>query len=212
MLLINLAVFSIAILMMIFKKSGWLEAASFITGGICVWLSVKQNIWNFPIGLINVTTFGVVFFEAKLFADASLQVVYFILGICGWYMWLYGGKHRTTLTISRASIFELIVLSGFTVLSTICLWQLLHRWGGSASFWDALTTSLSLVAQWLLNHKKLESWLTWILVDAIYVPLYLYKELYLTAILYAIFLIMAIVGLRTWRANWQKQNLVLHTN
>jgi nicotinamide mononucleotide transporter len=103
----------------------------------------------------------------------------------------------------------LILLAGLTWLSTICLWQLLHYWGGSASFWDALTTSLSLVAQWLLNHKKLESWLAWILVDAIYVPLYMCKELYLTAILYAVFLAMAIIGLRAWQKNCQSEPSIL---
>jgi nicotinamide mononucleotide transporter len=94
---------------------------------------------------------------------------------------------------------------GFVVLSTAGLWHVLERWGGSASFWDALTTSLSLGSQWLLNRKRLESWVGWIQVDTIYVPLYIYKELYLTAVLYSVFLLMAIMGLRAWRTSLQQR-------
>jgi nicotinamide mononucleotide transporter len=78
----------------------------------------------------------------------------------------------------------------------------LQHLGGSASFWDALTTSLSLASQWMLNRKLLESWLGWIVVDAIYIPLYISKGLYLTAILYAIFLCMAFIGWRQWHRSW----------
>ena len=89
------------------------------------------------------------------------------------------------------------------VAATLGIWQLLQPYGGSASFWDALTTSLSLGSQWLLNRKKLESWLGWIAVDVIYVPLYLWKQLYLTAVLYALFLVLAVMGYRAWRTTWR---------
>lgn len=180
-------------------RATWLEAASFVTGAICVWLTVKESIWNFPIGLLNVATFSVVFFQSRLFADAGLQVVYFVLGVIGWRLWLKGGEDRTQLRISRAPAFELLLIAVFIAGATLALWQLLHHAGGSASFWDALTTSLSLASQWLLNRKRLESWAGWILVDAIYVPLYIFKELYLTAILYALFLVMAMMGWRAWQ-------------
>ena len=100
---------------------------------------------------------------------------------------------------------ERIATTTFVGAATIGLWQALERVGGSASFWDALTTSISLASQWLLNRKRLESWIGWIVVDVIYIPLYVYKELYLTAALYAIFLIMAIMGLRAWYASWLEQ-------
>lgn len=186
-------------------RASWLEAASFVTGAVCVWLTVRENIWNFPIGLLNVITFSVVFFRAGLFADAGLQVVYFILGCIGWYMWLFGGARHTKLKIARASQTEISIIAVFVVAMTIGLWKLLSHVGGSASFWDALTTTLSLASQWLLNRKRLESWIGWIVVDVIYVPLYLYKSLYLTAVLYAVFLCMAVIGLRHWHASWRQQ-------
>jgi nicotinamide mononucleotide transporter len=157
------------------------------------------------VGLVNVATYCVVFFQSRLFADAGLQIVYFILGLVGWYLWLRGDGLRSELRIARASPLEISVLLLCIAAGTVGLWQTLHRVGGSASFWDALTTSISLVSQWLLNRKRLENWIGWIIVDIIYVPLYVYKELYLTAILYALFLIMAIIGLVQWRQSWLAQ-------
>jgi nicotinamide mononucleotide transporter len=188
--------------------ASWLEAASFVTGAACVWLTVKESVWNFPIGLLNVTTFCVVFFQARLYADAGLQVVYFVLGLIGWAMWLRGGVNRSPLKVTRAPLRECLWALLFVALGTLSLWALLTRVGGSASFWDALTTSISLASQWFLNRKRVESWIGWILVDAIYVPLYLYKELYLTALLYAVFLVMAVMGLRAWRDSWRRERLV----
>ena len=181
------------------KVTTVLEAVSFVTGALCVWLVVRENVWNFPIGLLNVATFSIVFFQSRLFADAGLQVVYFVLGVVGWRLWLRGGNNHTRLSLSRIGITESAWLTVFVVVSTMCLWQTLHHLGGSASFWDALTTSLSLASQWMLNRKQLENWLGWIVVDTIYVPLYLSKGLYLTAILYAIFLCMAIIGWKQWQ-------------
>lgn len=180
-----------------------LEAISFVTGALCVWLVVRENVWNFPIGLLNVATFSIVFFQSRLFADAGLQIVYFILGVVGWRLWLRGGKNHTRLSLSRIGVAESTCLVIFVVVSTLCLWQALRHLGGSASFWDASTTSLSLASQWMLNRKQLESWLGWIVVDAIYIPLYVSKGLYLTAILYAIFLCMAFIGWRQWYRSWK---------
>jgi nicotinamide mononucleotide transporter len=110
------------------------------------------------------------------------------------------------LQISRASRRELVSSIAFAVVATGGLWQVLAHTGSHASFLDALTTSISLAAQWLLNRKRLESWIGWILVDIIYIPLYLSKGLTLTAILYAVFLIMAVLGYREWLQMWRSQH------
>ena len=192
----------VAALALSLKLTTTLEAIAFVTGALCVWLVVRENVWNFPIGLVNVAVFSVVFFQSRLFADAGLQVVYFVLGIMGWTLWLRGGENKTRLNLSRIGRVESAWLGFFVVVSTLCLWQTLHYYGGSASFWDALTTSISLASQWMLNRKQLENWLGWIVVDTIYIPLYLSKELYLTAILYAIFLSMAVIGWKQWHRSW----------
>ena len=180
-----------------------LEAVSVVTGAVCVWLTVRENVWNFPIGLANVATFCVVFFGARLYADAGLQVVYFALTLAGWYLWLHGGQRGTALRVSMVGPREAAVVAAAGAALTLVLWVTLRHVGGSASFFDALTTSLSLCAQWMLNRKQVENWYAWIAADLVYVPLYAWKGLYLTAGLYAVFLVMATLGLLRWRATWR---------
>jgi nicotinamide mononucleotide transporter len=204
---LTLATTALALVMVRTGNAGWLEAVSFVTGAVCVWLTVRENVWNYPIGLLNVITFSVVFYRAGLLGDAGLQVVYFVLGIIGWYMWLHGGKNRTALRVGRASTLERSIVITLVAVGTFVLWKVLHIAGGSTTFWDGLTTSMSLGAQWLINRKKLESWIGWIIVDIIYVPLYIYKDLHLTAILYGVFLVMAVMGFLQWRATWRVQQV-----
>nr|MBP9948383.1 nicotinamide mononucleotide transporter [Vicinamibacteria bacterium] len=99
----------------------------------------------------------------------------------------------------HASAVEKGVVAAAVVAGTLILWRTLHSVGGSATFWDAWTTCLSLGAQWLLTRKRLETWHLWVLVDIVYVPLYVSRGLNLTALLYAVFLVMAVMGLRHWR-------------
>lgn len=187
-----------------------LEAAAFVSGAICVWLVVRENIWNFPLGLINVAISGYIFYEYRLYADSGLQVVYFALNLAGWYLWLFGGKDRTALKVQRTSRLELVLISGFIAAATTFLWWLLDKAGGAAKFWDALTTSISLSAQWLQSRKKLECWHLWILADVLYVPLYISRELYLIALLYAVFLALAVLGLLTWRKSLKQWTAADH--
>lgn len=196
---------AVAAAMVALGRASPLEAVSFATGAVAVWLTVRENIWNFPIGIINTAGYSVVFFQARLYGDASLNVLYCLLGIAGWYLWLFGGERRTELRINRAGSTELGLVIATMALSTLLLWKTLHFVGGSASFWDALTTSLSLGAQWLLNRKRLENWHIWIVADVIYVPLYVSRGLHLTAVLYAVFLVMAVMGLLRWREVYADQ-------
>lgn len=180
-------------------KLAMTEVLGFITGGVCVWLVVRENHWNWPIGLANNVFFFILFFRARLYADTGLQVVYFALGVYGWLHWLFGGVQHTELRISRTRAWEWIALPLFIGLGTWGLMQLLIRLQGAAPFWDALTTLLSLAAQYLLTNKRIENWLFWIAADIIYIPLYFSRHLPLTGVLYAVFLVMCLIGLRQWR-------------
>jgi nicotinamide mononucleotide transporter len=202
---LTVCVAALALVMVALGRASALEAVSFATGAVAVWLTVKENIWNFPIGIINTAGYSVVFFQAHLYGDASLNLVYCGLGVMGWYLWLHGGERRSALQVSRAGSSELGQVAAVVAVSTLLLWKTLHFVGGSASFWDAATTSLSLGAQWLLNRKRIENWHIWIVADAIYVPLYVSRGLNLTAVLYAVFLVMAVIGLIRWQAVHEEQ-------
>ncbi|GHO57745.1 nicotinamide riboside transporter PnuC [Ktedonobacter robiniae] len=174
------------------------EDLGFITGALSVWLTVVENIWNFPIGIANDIFFFVLFWQAGLFADMGLQVLYVLLGLQGWYLWLHGGKNKTSLRVSNISPLELLVFVLITGIATTSLTFYLQTLQDSAPFWDALTTVLSLVAQYMLNKKFLENWYGWILADLIYIPLYIYERLYLTGVVYVTFLVMCLFGIHAW--------------
>jgi nicotinamide mononucleotide transporter len=178
---------------------GLTETLGFVTGAVCVWLTVKENIWNWPIGIANSAFFVVLFFGARLFADMSLQIIYIILGFLGWYWWLRGGEGQTTLHVSRATPATLLVVGAIVVGATAGMALFLRSVGDSAPFLDALTTTLSLAAQYLLTRKLIENWYVWITADVIYIGLYSARGLYLTAALYALFLGLCLLGLRQWR-------------
>ncbi|MEO7794734.1 MAG: nicotinamide riboside transporter PnuC [Thermoanaerobaculia bacterium] len=174
------------------------EALGFATGGTCVWLCVREHIWNWPLGLANNVVFCALFWHSRLYADMGLQAVYFAFGIYGWWNWLFGGQRQGGVEVSRTPPGEILVIAALAPIATWGLWLALVEVHDAAPFLDALTTVLSLIAQYLLCRKRIENWLAWILVDAIYVPLYLSRDLQLTALLYALFLVMCIYGLRAW--------------
>jgi nicotinamide mononucleotide transporter len=195
----------LALVMVLRGSASWLEAFVFVTGAVCVWLTVKESTWNFPVSLVNVAACFVLLFQSQLYADASLQILFFVLTAIGWYLWIFGGAKHMPLKVSlvdpRAHSW---VIAGMTALALV-LWGALHAINGTATFGDALVTALSVGAQVLLNYKRLENWLWWILADIVSIPLYLYKSLYLMALLYCVFLVMATMGYLQWRRTWQKQ-------
>ena len=165
---------------------GVTEAWGFVSGGVCVWLIVREHMWNWPIGLANNVFFFVLFLQSRLFADMGLQVVYFGLGLYGWFNWLYGGEKRTHLRVSRTTRGEWTILLIAIPVCTFGLRALLIAVNGAAPFWDALTTILSLAAQYLLCRKRFENWFFWFAADLIYIPLYFSRDLPLTGALYAV--------------------------
>src|SRR5690242_3273924 len=177
----------------------WTEFLGFITGAICVWLCVKENVWNWPTGIANNIFYIVVFWASGLYADSLLQWIYIAISIYGWWNWLHGGAAHSKLKVSRATLPGMGLYVLLTALGTIVFYELLQRYTNSTvPIWDGLTTALSLVAQYMLTRKLVENWWFWIVADVIYIALYAYKHLLLTSLLYAIFLAMCIVGLRQW--------------
>jgi nicotinamide mononucleotide transporter len=175
------------------------EVLGFVAGGACVWLAVREIVWNWPIGVANSIFYVIVFLQARLFADMSLQVAFAILGFYGWYMWLFGGAQRTEEEISRTPLRQIAALAIACAVATYGGTFYLATIKDSAPFLDALITSMSLAAQYMLTRKYLENWYVWIAVDVISIGLYAYKHLALTAVLYAIYLAMCIAGVVKWR-------------
>jgi nicotinamide mononucleotide transporter len=177
-----------------------LELVAAVVGALSVYLSVRQNIWSWPTGIVNVVLYAVVFHGAKLYADMGLQVIYAVISVYGWYEWKYGGENRTELRVSRTGPRLAVVLAVVAITGSAALGLILRsRTDASLPFLDATLSTTSLVAQWMMTRKKLENWLVWILVDIFYVGMFLYKDLHVTAVLYTVFLALAVKGFIDWR-------------
>ena len=176
------------------------EVLAVVFGIVSVYLSTREHIWSWPTALVNVGLYFVVFYEAKLYADMGLQVVYFGLSLYGWYEWLYGGANRTELHVSRTTRPLGVRLLVTGVVCAAVLGTLLARFTDAAlPYVDSATTSTSLVAQWMMTRKILENWAVWMAVDVVYVGMFIYKHLYLTAGLYTVFFVLAVMGYVQWK-------------
>lgn len=185
-----------------------LEWVAVLTGFACVWLAARESLWNFPIAIVSCGLYIVVYQQAKLYSDSMLQVMFIALSVYGWYEWLYGGRGKTELPVSRTRQWEWAVCVVFIVAFTTGFgYYLVRNTDATVPYWDSFTTAGSLAAQYLMMRKRLENWWLWIMVDIIYVPVLWYKELYPTSALYALYLGLATYGYIQWRRQLRKEEL-----
>lgn len=183
-----------------------LESAGVLTGILCVWLAAKNNIWNWPIAIISVSIYIVIFLEAKLYADMGLQVYFMAMNIYGWYFWSRKSANAPKVPVKRISKKEMILsLLGVAVFTALLGFLLFKKTDAAFPFIDSFCTACSLVAQLFMARKVLENWLIWVFVDIIYVGVYLAKDLNLTAGMYALYIYIALTGYLAWRKDWRLQ-------
>jgi nicotinamide mononucleotide transporter len=177
-----------------------LELVAVIFGIVSVYLSTRENILSWPTAIVNVSLFTVLFFRAGLYSDTGLQVVYLVLSIYGWYQWLYGGAGHSKLAVSKTKKRTWLILAAIGVVSWFLLSTITARLPGtSLPRLDSATTTISLIAQWMMTRKLLENWLLWVGVDIVYVGMFIYKDLYLTAFNYGVYLVIAAFGYFAWK-------------
>lgn len=186
--------------------TGWLtanyiELMAAALGLIAIYLQIKQKVWYWPVSIVLVSLYIIVYIRAKLYADMSLQVYYLVISFYGWYHWLFGkredpGEKLPVSFVTKKLSFILLLASiaFFIIISAI----LVNFTDSDLPYWDAFTTALSFVATWMLARKIIENWLVWIIVDAVSVGIYIYKGLYPTTVLFTVLTILAVVGYRAW--------------
>ena len=182
-----------------------LEIAGVITGLLCVYLAAINKIWNWPIAIVSVTIYIFIFFDTHLYADMGLQVYFLVTNIYGWYYWSRRSASEKKIPVmlikKKEVVFSIIAIMIFTFI----LGSILKYTTASYPYIDSFCTACSLVAQVFLARKVLENWLIWIFVDVIYVGIYLFKGLHLTAIMYAIYIAIALLGYIDWKKDYKKQ-------
>ncbi len=170
-------------------------------GLLYLYLELKENILMWIVGAIMPAIYIVVLFQAGIYADCAMEVYYFLAGLYGFFYWWKGkGKDKKPLVISHAPAKLLLLLGAITSVLWLAVWAFLHFLTDSrVPVIDALTTSLSIVALWMLSRKYIEQWWVWFVVDIFSSALYIYKGIYGRAFLYAIYTAMAVYGYFVWR-------------
>ncbi|MCZ6658238.1 MAG: nicotinamide riboside transporter PnuC [Gammaproteobacteria bacterium] len=180
----------------------WLEFIGLVSGLLCVWLLIKENIWTFPIGLVYAVVSVVVMAQANLYADTLLNFYYVVMNGYGWYYWSYRGTRSTddTLIVTNMPLRIGGVLTVLVVVGTVVMgWLLDTRTDADLAYWDSLTTTMSFAAMWMTARKYIENWIVWLVVDVIATIMYVVKGLDFYAILYGVYLAFAVWGFLAWR-------------
>ena len=191
-----------------FIIENWLGILGFISGILCVWLLIRENVLTFPIGLFYAFISVLVMYEARLYADTLLNFYYVVMNGYGWYFWLKGGDERRRddyLLIEWMPVKQWSWVVGLGIAGTILMgWAFDTLTNAALPYPDSFTTIVSFLAMWMSAKKYMDSWFLWLVVNVVSVALYLIKaqevsDLYFWAILYAIYIAMAFSGYRTWR-------------
>ncbi len=184
----------------------WLEVVATVLGIISVGLLVLQNIWCWPTGIVMVTLYIFIFYDARLYSDMGLQGAYVVMQAYGWWHWLFGKREAglAELPVSRITPLAASGWIAVIALGIVGLGSVMGRYtDADLIYWDAATTVMSLVAQYLQARKVLECWLIWIAVDVLAVGIYLYKGLNVTTLLYTVFLGLATWGYLSWLRSYR---------
>ena len=183
----------------------FVEILGTVAGLLYLWLEYRASIYLWVASIIMPALYLVVYYDAGLYADMGINIYYLLIAIYGWAAWRYGfslrrGSEGRELPISHTPAGLWLPLAGLTVLLFVAIAQVLIHFTDSTVPWaDAFTTALSVVGMWMLARKYIEQWWVWLVVDVASVALYVYKDLHFTAVLYALYAVVAIFGYRKWK-------------
>lgn len=185
-----------------------LEILGVIVGAIYLWLEYKASIYLWIASIVMPAIYLVVFYGAGLYADTAINIYYLVVALYGWFAWKYGSSDKKELPITRISTRQAVAMVAlYAVMQVVISLALIHLTDSDVAWFNGLTSALSVVGMWMLARKWIEQWIVWIVVDILSAGLYCYKGLYLTAILYAIYAIIAIFGYRKWQQMMTEQDV-----
>ncbi len=184
-----------------------LEIVAVILGVVNIILIIRRSLWNFPVGIAMVTLYCIIFVQAKLYSDAGLQIFFLIVQAYGWWAWQQNKAAQGEVVVERLGAKDMQRWIAGTLLATLAWGTIMHRLtDASYPYWDATIAMFSVTAQIMMTRRYLQNWWVWIGVNCISIPLYLLKNLQLTAGLYGMFLILAIIGLIDWQRIWKTRS------
>ena len=171
------------------------EITAVVFSLLSVILTVKNNIWCWPVGIIGIIFYMILFYQHNIFGNMLLQTLFIVQSIFGWYNWNKPSKYPIK-WLSGGSKESVL---GITGLLIVLFSIIIKNKGGHSPYLDGTTTALSVVAMLLMAYRKIESWILWIIADIIFIVFFYINELYLSSGIYSVFLILAILGLFEWK-------------
>jgi len=181
-------------------QTSLIELTAVLFGLVSVWLVKKENVWAFPIGAVNVLLSAWIYFNGRLFANAGINVFYFIMQIYGWYNWIRKPGDGGPLVITSCSLKEMFFYSALIIILFLGLWYLLGKMPDNKYVVsDAFTSALYAVAMWLMARKKIQHWILWIIGDVIMIVLCIILKWYFIGFQYFVFTIIASLGWMEWK-------------
>jgi nicotinamide mononucleotide transporter len=177
-----------------------LEIAAVVSSALGIWLMTRRALTSWPVTLLACGLYAEVFHQAKLYSDMLLQGVFAAFCIYGWWHWYRGVREEGAVRVETLALCGKLGGVAVGIVGSLLLGSVMARYTDAAlPHMDAALTAFSLVAQWWSTRKYLENWMLWIVVDILYTGIFVYKNLYLTAGLYAFFVVLAVLGWRSWR-------------
>ena len=190
----------------------FLEFIAVVFGFLSVWFAKGNNVLVYPTGILSTSIFVYLLIISELYGDATINGYYFLMSFYGWYFWTQKKSGKIINQVGRTSINEKmgsIFLFVFGIIAIFLIYNYFNKWSTVSAYIDTLTTGIFFVAMWLMSRRKIEHWTFWIVGDVLSVPLYIYKGLFLTAIQYFVFTIIAIIGYREWKKIIQKNQEIV---
>ncbi len=176
-----------------------LQIIGVVLGLLYLYLEYKANIWLWLVGLIMPIVHGVLYYKSGLYADCAMNGYYVLAGLYGWIVWKNKKSDGKTVNIQKTPMkCAILLIPIYAILHVIIYWLLITFTNSTVPFADSFTTALSIIAMWMLAQKFVEQWLVWLVIDVVTVGLYIYKGIPITATLYALYSILAVVGYRKW--------------
>jgi nicotinamide mononucleotide transporter len=183
-----------------------LELIGLASGLLAVFWLIRQNILTWPAGIVYVIVSLAIFWKERLYADLLLHIFYLFLNIYGWYYWIYGKKSgEQQLSVGTTPAAVLLPLVLLSIVGTLAMGYLMKRYTDAAlPYLDSATTVFSFAGMWLTARKKIENWYFWFIVDLLATGIYFYKELYFYALLYLIYIALAVSGYIVWKKDLEE--------
>jgi nicotinamide mononucleotide transporter len=187
-----------------------LEAASVLFGVLYLALAIRESLWCWPAAFLSSVLAVMVVFDARLYAQVPLNAFYAAMAVYGWHQWRYGRRVRgdSALPIGVWSFrMHALAIGGSVALSVVFGWLLSRYTSAALPYLDSFVTVASVVTTYMVARKILENWLYWLVVDSLALYLYWQRELYLLAGLFALYLVLVVIGFVRWRRDWRAQSM-----